>query len=199
MAVSQEDEIVSKAKSAILALESLKTEQEKSLSGFQSSLSQSHAGDEPENLYAKEMVDPLGVIVQRIQNGLEDADVLLVMYEYLQKAEAEKQKLKYQARRLFQENTWLREELTYVQDRYRESEQRVVILQEQVKEHEFNAELRKYDSSEPTDQAGLGNGDATTAKTALDLGFPPEDKEDGDQDSHVVCIGVAALLFLKEV
>ncbi|THD27431.1 Kinesin light chain, partial [Fasciola hepatica] len=166
-----------------LALESLKAEQEKSLTGFQTSLGQDHSGDEPESLYAKEMMDPLGVIVQRIKNGLEDADVLLVMYDYLQRSEAERQKLKYQARRLCKENTWLRDELTNLQGLYRESEQKVVVLQEKVKEHEFNAELRKYDTNEPSEQTGLGNGDAATAKTALDLGFPPEDKEDGDQDS----------------
>lgn len=105
------------------------------------------------------------------------------MHEYLQRSEAERQKLKYQARRLYQENGWLREELGNLQGLYRDSELRVVALQEKVKEYEFNAELRKFDSNEPPEQGGVGNGDAATAKTALDLGFPPDDKEDGDQDS----------------
>ncbi|TPP56957.1 putative kinesin light chain [Fasciola gigantica] len=121
MAVPQDDETVGKTKSVKLALGYLKTEQQKSPTGFQTSFGQDHSGDKPESLYAKEMMDPLGVIVQRIKNGLEDADVLLVMYDYLQRSEAERQKLKYQARRMCKENTWIRDELTNLQGLHRKS------------------------------------------------------------------------------
>ncbi|CAL8071955.1 unnamed protein product [Calicophoron daubneyi] len=182
MAGTQREEIVGKTKSAILVLESLKSEQQKSLDNFQAQVSVKQNGDENDGLYAKEMVDPLGVIVQRIQNGLDDAKVLVVMCEYLQKAEAEKEKLKYQARRLFQENSWLRDELTVTQGLHRESEQKVIQLEEQVKQLEFSAEMQKYDSTDPTDSSGLADGENTAAKTASDLGFPPDEKEESEQD-----------------
>ncbi|VDQ03493.1 unnamed protein product [Trichobilharzia regenti] len=105
---------------------------------------------------------------------------LMVACDYLQKVEAEKQKLRYQARRLFQENAWLRDELAAAQDAHRKSELKIVQLEEQVKGLQFNNELRKFDSSEPVDSSGLADGDKNE-RTALDLGFPPDDKEEGDQ------------------
>lgn len=49
--------------------------------------------------------------------------VMIALAQHLQVAEAEKQKLKVQVKRLCQENTWLREELEQTQQKLQTSEQ----------------------------------------------------------------------------
>ena len=60
--------------------------------------------------------------------------------------EAEKQKLRSQVRRLFQENAWLRDELANTQQKLQSSEQKVATLEEEKKHLEFMSEMKKYDS-----------------------------------------------------
>ncbi|KAA3682290.1 kinesin light chain, partial [Paragonimus westermani] len=181
MSDNQHDDLIRQTKTVVLTLQSLKSEQEKSLNGYKTTLSSGQASDEV--LYATGSIEWLSKVSQQIDGGLSDADVLMKMYDYIQIVEAEKQKLRYQARRLFQENAWLRDELATTQSLHRECEQKVVVLEEKVKQLELTAELRKYDSNEPADSSGLGDGDNATAKTALDLGFLPDDREDGEQDT----------------
>ena len=66
---------------------------------------------------------------------------------HFQHAEAEKQKLRAQVRRLCQENGWLRDELANTQQKLQGSEQRVAALEEEKKHLEFMNEMKKYDSS----------------------------------------------------
>ncbi|CAH8457775.1 unnamed protein product [Heterobilharzia americana] len=172
------DEVVRKTKSTVLVLESLKSEQQQILSDLDS-ITNSKDSDEYEIFYAKEKGTSLDSIIKEICKGLDDANVMVLVCDYLQKVEAEKQKLRYQGRRLFQENSWLRDELAAAQDAHRKSELLIVQLEEQVKHLQFSSELRKYDS-EPVDSLGLADGD-NNGKAALDLGFPPDDKEEGDQ------------------
>ncbi|TNN11800.1 Kinesin light chain isoform 3 [Schistosoma japonicum] len=174
------DEVVRKTKSTVLVLESLRSEQQQ-ISADLDSIANSKEADQHEILYAKEKASTLDSIIQIICKGLDDANVVILFCDYLQKVEAEKQKLRYQSRRLFQENSWLRDELAVAQEAHRKSELRIVELEEQVKHLQFSSELRKYDSSEPVDSSGLPDGDKNNEKTALDLGFPPDDKEEGDQ------------------
>lgn len=63
-------------------------------------------------------------------------------FEHLQ---SEKMKLRSQVRRLCQENSWLRDELSGTQQRLQESEQRCAQLEEEKKHLEFMNELKKYD------------------------------------------------------
>ena len=65
---------------------------------------------------------------------------------HLQYMEAEKQKLRSQVRRLFQENAWLRDELANTQQKLQSSEQKVATLEEEKKHLEFMSEMKKYDS-----------------------------------------------------
>ncbi|CAH8832680.1 unnamed protein product [Trichobilharzia szidati] len=173
------DEVVRKTKSTVLVLESLKSEQQQ-ISTELNSAEKPEGDSECEAIYVTEKSNGLESIIKNISKGLEDAGDLMISCDYLQKVEAEKQKLRYQARRLFQENAWLRDELAAAQDAHRKSELKIVQLEEQVKGLQFYNELRKFDSSEPVDSSGLADGDKNE-RTALDLGFPPDDKEEGDQ------------------
>ena len=69
----------------------------------------------------------------------------MALATHLQHAEAEKQKLRAQVRRLCQENAWLRDELANTQQRLQQSEQRVATLEEEKKHLEFMSEMKKYD------------------------------------------------------
>lgn len=80
----------------------------------------------------------------------------------------------------------MRDELAVAQEAHRKSELKIVQLEEEVKHLQFSSELRKYDSSEPVESSGLTDGEKNNDKTALDLGFPPDDKEEGDQYGKMI-------------
>lgn len=71
--------------------------------------------------------------------------VLLALSAHVGALEAEKQRLRAQARRLAQENAWLREELEETQRRLRASEEAVAQLEEEKSHLEFLGQLRQYD------------------------------------------------------
>ncbi len=98
------------------------------------------------------------------------------MSEYLQSTEAEKQKLKAQTKRLFHENTWLREELANLQGLYRQSEVNNVSLEEENKQLKFTIEMSKYDAP---DQSGLPAGEGGGRD---DKNMNMDEKDDNDQD-----------------
>lgn len=71
--------------------------------------------------------------------------MLLALSAHVGALEAEKQRLRAQARRLAQENAWLREELEETQRRLRASEESVAQLEEEKGHLEFLGQLRQYD------------------------------------------------------
>lgn len=71
--------------------------------------------------------------------------MLLALSAHVSALEAEKQRLRAQARRLAQENAWLREELEETQRRLRASEEAVAQLEEEKGHLEFLGQLRQYD------------------------------------------------------
>jgi len=73
----------------------------------------------------------------------------MALCNHLSQVEAEKQKLKAQVRRLCQENTWLREELSTTQHKLQQSEQSNVQLEEEKKQLEFMNSLKVYDEGGP--------------------------------------------------
>ncbi|BHF71994.1 microtubule motor activity [Sparganum proliferum] len=102
---------------------------------------------------------------------------LLVVSEYVQSAEAEKQKLRTQTKRLFHENTWLREELAALQGLHRQSEATIAQLEETINQLKFANEMQKYDVPGNQDSGALGNG-AAKDDNALNI----DDKDDAEQD-----------------
>ena len=78
-------------------------------------------------------------------DSLPPRQVLLALSAHVGALEAEKQRLRAQARRLAQENAWLREELEETQRRLRASEEAVAQLEEEKSHLEFLGQLRQYD------------------------------------------------------
>uniref|UniRef100_A0A1A8U411 Kinesin light chain n=1 Tax=Nothobranchius furzeri TaxID=105023 RepID=A0A1A8U411_NOTFU len=111
--------------------------------------------------------------LERIELGLNEAQVMMALSAHLGSLEAEKQKLRAQVRRLCQENQWLRDELAGAQQRLQDSEQEVVTLEEQNRHLQFMSSIRKYDQDEPP----LDERDSTSNKETLDDLFPAEDEE----------------------
>ncbi|VDO13904.1 unnamed protein product [Rodentolepis nana] len=102
-------------------------------------------------------MESLESFVEKIEEAIYDGDVcfyleLFVFSDYLQSAEAEKQRLKAQTKRLFHENRWLRDELANLQLQYRQSQVRIVALEEEINKLNFANEMAKYDAP---DQSGL--------------------------------------------
>ncbi|VEL23713.1 unnamed protein product, partial [Protopolystoma xenopodis] len=155
MAMLSQNEIISRTKTSVLALESLKNEQALALDGLKAQISSAEL-DKIEKEFIEEKTPPLSSLLDRIQCSIDEAG-------------AEKQKLKYQGRRLYQENVWLRDELTKSHEEFRLSEQKVVLLESQVKQLEFTAEMRKYDVPESADSTAPGDGSGEgNEKTAAD-------------------------------
>jgi len=64
---------------------------------------------------------------------------------HLQYVDSKKQKLRSQVKRLGQENSWLREELSTCQQCLQQSELRCITLEEEAKQLSFMNDLKKYD------------------------------------------------------
>uniref|UniRef100_A0A2K5NV30 Kinesin light chain n=1 Tax=Cercocebus atys TaxID=9531 RepID=A0A2K5NV30_CERAT len=91
--------------------------------------------------------------LEAIELGLGEAQVQKKMSAHVGALEAEKQKKKSQARRLAQENVWLREELEETQRRLRASEEKKTQLEEEKRHLEFLKKKRQYDPPTETQQS----------------------------------------------
>lgn len=74
--------------------------------------------------------------------------VMMALAAHLSAVELEKQKLRAQVRRLGQENKWLWEELSNVQQKLQMCEQSLVQVEEEKKQLEFMNQLKKYDGDD---------------------------------------------------
>lgn len=101
--------------------------------------------------------------------------MLLSLSAHVSTLEAEKQRLRAQARRLAQENVWLREELEETQRRLRASEEAVAQLEEEKKHLEFLGQLRQYDAPAESQVlwAGRGRGHGAPGGPRPSLDNPP--------------------------
>ncbi|XP_032984808.1 kinesin light chain 3 isoform X2 [Rhinolophus ferrumequinum] len=138
------EELVRQTRQVVQGLEALRTEHH-DLAGH---LVEALAGQGPvaglELLEEKQQV--VSHSLEAIELGLGEAQVLLSLSAHVGALEAEKQRLRAQARRLAQENVWLREELEETQRRLRASEEAVAQLEEEKKHLEFLGQLRQYDT-----------------------------------------------------
>ncbi|KAM7535194.1 hypothetical protein Aperf_G00000094870 [Anoplocephala perfoliata] len=162
--VSQ-SEILAQLRSSMKVLDSLRNEHRAALEELLKNEEASGKAKSPK-------VESLESFVDKIEQAIGDGDELFVVSDYLQSAEAEKQKLKAQSKRLVHENRWLREELANLQAQYRQSQVRIVALEEEINKLKFANEMSKYDAP---DQSGLPGGDGTKAGNG-------QDKDESDQD-----------------
>ena len=113
-----QEEIVAGARTVAQGLEALRVEHGGLLQGLQSQ-------DAPA---ARDKASLLSKIIEMIDLGLGEAQVMQALASHLQMVEAEKQKLRTQVKRLCQENAWLRDELAGTQQKLQASEQAVSIF-----------------------------------------------------------------------
>lgn len=115
MTAMTQEEIVAGARTVAQGLEALRVEHGGLLQGLQSQ-------DAPA---ARDKASLLSKIIEMIDLGLGEAQVMQALASHLQMVEAEKQKLRTQVKRLCQENAWLRDELAGTQQKLQASEQAV--------------------------------------------------------------------------
>ncbi|XP_062551922.1 kinesin light chain-like [Armigeres subalbatus] len=83
--------------------------------------------------------------LQNIELGLGEANLLAALITHLKSIDAERQKLRIQVKHLCQETSWLRDELQNSQQQLLDSELMVVQLEEEKKQLEYEASIKKYD------------------------------------------------------
>ncbi|VDD84389.1 unnamed protein product [Mesocestoides corti] len=164
-----QSEIMTQLRSTMKVFESLRNEHKATLEDL---LNGGGSNGQPKS----PKIESLECFVEKIEQALGDGNELIVVSDYVQSAEAEKQRLKAQSKRLLLENAWLREELATVQGLYRQSEVKVVNLEEEIKHLKFVNEISKYDSP---DQSGLPGNDAG-AKDDKTLNLDEKDEHDQD-------------------
>jgi len=178
MTALNQDEIVTNTRTVITGLDTLKNDYQQILNTLLSSMKTIQRENGDTNL-VEEKTNILQRSLETIELGLGEGQVMMDLSNYLQKIEAEKQKLRAQVRRLCQENGWLRDELATTQQKLQVSEQRVATLEEEKKHLEFMNEMKKYDdNSENSSSVPTEEKEASEAPSQLDdLGFPDADDE----------------------
>ncbi|XP_036914395.1 kinesin light chain 3 isoform X1 [Sturnira hondurensis] len=174
------EELVRQTRQVVQGLEALRAEHR----GLAGHLAEALAGQDPvtglELLEEKQQV--VGHSLEAIELGLGEAQVLLALSAHVGALEAEKQRLRAHARRLAQENAWLREELEETQRRLRASEEAVAQLEEEKSHLEFLGQLRQYDppaESQPPE--------SPCRRDSLASLFPVEEERKGSE-----AVGAAA-------
>ncbi|KAM5209797.1 kinesin light chain 3 isoform 1-T1 [Hipposideros larvatus] len=164
------EELVRQTRQVVQGLEALRAEHH----GLAGHLAEALAAQGPvtglELLEEKQQV--VSHSLEAIELGLGEAQVLLSLSAHVSALEAEKQRLRAQARRLAQENVWLREELEETQRRLRASEEAVAQLEEEKKHLEFLGQLRQYDTPAESQQP-----ESPPRRDSLASLFPSEEEE----------------------
>jgi len=130
-----------------------------------------------EKIIVNEEVSIIKNSIEMVQLGINEGTVLIHLGGYLQSVEAEKQKIKSQVKRLVQENAWLRDELAAAQKKLQESEQNSAQLEVELSHLKYLKELKKYDEDLNTNQ------EEKEDVKKLDLGFPDEEEEQGQNNA----------------
>uniref|UniRef100_A0A3Q3BDE6 Kinesin light chain n=1 Tax=Kryptolebias marmoratus TaxID=37003 RepID=A0A3Q3BDE6_KRYMA len=158
-----QDEIVLNTKAVMQGLETLRGEHAQLLNSLLD-CTQAPIAQEKSGLLRKNLED--------IELGLGEAQVIIALSSHLSAVESEKQKLRAQMRRLYQENQWLRDELAGTQHKLQRSEQNVAQLEEEKKHLEFMNQIKKLDRD--------------SSKDSLDDLFPNDDDQGPAQPSGEV-------------
>lgn len=178
------EDILSKTRCTEQALETLRTDHLQVLERLEGS---DHENKGTANL--QDRVEMLKKSLDKIDVGLAEAQIMFEFEAHFEHLQSEKMKLKSQVRRLCQENSWLRDELSGTQQRLQESEQRCAQLEEEKKHLEFMNELKKYDDDSNQSEKVEKNDDSSVQN--LDVSFP--DDEDSNQSEVRSQLNISSL------
>lgn len=198
--MTQED-VISNTKTVIQGLEALKNENNSLLNGIQSSLKNNPPSesslDKANYLLLQEKAYIIEKSIGNIELGLSEAQVMIALQQHLQTVEAEKHKLRAQAKRLSQENAWLRDELSKTQQKLMEADKDKISLEQENKHLKFNISLNEIDgqagssntvgSAEENANASAMERNKSDSDSTLELGFPDEYEvhQQGNQAENV--------------
>jgi kinesin light chain len=204
--MTQED-VISNTKTVIQGLEALKNENNTLLNGIRSTLAKTpppneNSFDRANYLLMQEKAAIIEKSISSIELGLSEAQVMIALQQHLQMVEAEKHKLRAQAKRLSQENAWLRDELSKTQQKLMDADKEKITLEQENKHLKFNLSLKEIDGQANTAPSSsvaggsiddnAGNNGSTIERnksdsdSALELGFPDEyDVQQGNQAENV--------------
>lgn len=185
--MTQED-VISNTKTVIQGLEALKNENNSLLNGIKTSLKNApptgSSLDEANYLLMQEKAAIIEKSISSIELGLSEAQVMIALQQHLQTVEAEKHKLRAQAKRLSQENAWLRDELSKTQQKLMEADKDKITLEQENKHLKFNLSLKEIDGQANTStssgaiEEGSSNNlmerNKSDSDSALELGFPDD-------------------------
>ncbi|XP_076832414.1 kinesin light chain 3 isoform X5 [Brachyhypopomus gauderio] len=166
------EEILCSTQQVIVGLEALRKENRTLLDSLQEE-PERQPGDDGGALRQEKTCIVLQCL-EKIQLGLGEAQVMMALSAHLGSLEVEKQKLRTQVRRLYQENQWLRDELATAQRNLQECEQEVVALEEQNRHLLFMSSIRKHDLDEASPQENIND---SSTKETLDYLFPADVEE----------------------
>ncbi|XP_053368931.1 kinesin light chain 1-like isoform X2 [Clarias gariepinus] len=165
-----QEQIISKAKMVMQGLEALKSDHNVMLHSLMETIKCLNKDEETGLVYEKSSL--LHKSVEMIELGLEEAQVMTALAAHLNAVESEKQKLRAQVRRVGQENKWLWDELSTVQQKLQKCEQSLVQVEEEKKHLEFLNQLKKYNQEPlPEDEEK-----EETSKDNLDELFPNDEE-----------------------
>lgn len=192
-------DVISNTKTVIQGLEALKIENITLLDSIRSALKNApNNGSSLERANYMLMQEKAAIIeksVGSIEMGLSDAQVMISLQQHLQSVEAERHKLRAQAKRLSQENAWLRDELSKTQQKLMDADKDKIALEQENKHLKFNMSLKEIDgqsssaSATPSttqvaiEESFVNNGSSMSSniernksdsEPALEMGFPDE-------------------------
>lgn len=197
----KEDHIIINTKSVIQGLEALRNENVSLLSGINSSLEKAPTEatglDEANILLMKEKKSIIEKSIDSIELGLSEAQFMIEIKHHLYSVEGEKHKLRAQAKRLSEENAWLRDELSKTHQKLIEAEKDKITMEVEIKslkadksiaeggEQTGGTSSTKSDviDDNPTNNNASMERNKSDSDTALELGFP--DDYDGNQSENV--------------
>ncbi|XP_036601369.1 kinesin light chain 3 [Trichosurus vulpecula] len=175
------EDLVSQTRQVVQGLEALRLEHRGLAGRLQEALTEAGAssgeGTFPGLDLLKEKHHALSQSLEAIELGLGEAQVLLALSTHVGALEAEKQRLRAQARRLAQENAWLQEELEETRKRLQASEETVAQLEEEKSHLEFLGQLRRYDTLDDESHQEGTKEKTEERRDSLTSLFPSEDKK----------------------
>ncbi|EAT32797.1 AAEL014967-PA [Aedes aegypti] len=130
-----DESLLSKMKTVKQSLEALRTE----LQSIRYGISSTDPISNPE----KEEV--INRNAQNIELGLGEAQLLVALLSHLKSIDVERQTLRIQVKGLCQETSWLRDEVKDSQQQLLEAQLKIVQLEEEKRQMEFTASIKKYD------------------------------------------------------
>ncbi|EGT47035.1 hypothetical protein CAEBREN_06300 [Caenorhabditis brenneri] len=184
MATMSEDDVTTGLRTVQQGLEALREEHSTISNTLETSIKGVKDDEAP---LPKQKLTQINDNLEKLMCGVNETSLMLMVFQLTQGVDAQNQKYQAQKRRLYQENAWLRDELSLTQANLQKSERMVAQLEEEIKHLTYMASIKKFDDGNQSDTkttTDLGT-QSVTSETLQDLGFGPEEEEDLNSCQYV--------------